>query len=261
MHMLSQFSRNELLLGAESSAILAGKTVAIFGIGGVGSFVAEALARGGVGRFVLVDDDKVCLTNINRQSIALHSTIGRPKVEVMRERILDINPRADVVARQCFFGKDTIDSFDYQSFSYMVDCIDTVSSKIMLAEKSFALGVPLISSMGTGNKLDPLRFEIADITKTAICPLARVIRKELKKRRIPHLMVLYSREEPIAPLAEGNDGCATGCVCPPGSARTCASRRQIPGSVSFVPPAAGIMIAGYVIKRLLGLPEKKGRKP
>lgn len=251
--MLSEFSRNELLLGANSTAILADKTVAIFGVGGVGSFAAEALARGGIGHFVIVDDDKVCLTNINRQAIALHSTIGRAKAEVMRERILDINPNAEVVTHQCFFGKDNADQFEYSSFSYMVDCIDTVSSKLILAEKANAFGVPLISSMGTGNKLDPLRLEFADIRKTSVCPLARVMRRELKKRGIRKLLVLYSREDPITPEGNGKEGCAAGCVCPPGSARTCADRRQIPGSVSFVPPAAGIMIAGRVIRDLLGL--------
>ena len=251
--MLSEFSRSELILGAESTRVLAGMTVAVFGVGGVGSYAAESLARGGIGHFVIVDDDKVCLTNINRQAIAFHSTIGRAKVEVMRERILDINPKADVAIHQCFYGKDNADQFEYPSFSYMVDCIDTVSSKIILAEKAHAFGVPLISSMGTGNKLDPLRLEFADIRDTSVCPLARVMRRELKKRGIERLLVLYSREEPIVPKDNGSGGCATGCVCPPGSARTCAKRRQIPGSVSFVPPAAGIMIAGRVIKDILGL--------
>jgi tRNA A37 threonylcarbamoyladenosine dehydratase len=251
--MLSEFSRSELILGVESTKVLAEKTAAIFGVGGVGSYAAEALARGGVGHFVIVDDDTVCLTNINRQAIALHSTIGRAKVEVMRERILDINPNADVAIRQCFYGTDNADQFDYPSFSYMVDCIDTVSAKILLAEKAKAFGVPLISSMGTGNKLDPLRLEFADISDTSVCPLARVMRRELKKRGIERLLVLYSREDPISPHDSENGGCASGCVCPPGSARNCAKRRQIPGSVSFVPPAAGIMIAGRVIKDLLGL--------
>ncbi len=250
--MQTQYSRSELLLGAESTAILAEKTVAVFGIGGVGSFVVEALARAGVGRFVIVDDDTVCLTNINRQAIALHSTIGMPKVAVARARIFDINPTAEVDARQCFFGKETADGFDFAGYSYVVDCIDTVSSKILLAEKAFTCGFPLLSSMGTGNKLDPLKFEFADIYETSVCPLARVMRHELRKRKIPSLKVLYSREEPRAPLA--GPSCAEGCVCPPGSARSCAGRRQIPGSVSFVPPAAGIMIAGRVVKDLLGIP-------
>jgi tRNA A37 threonylcarbamoyladenosine dehydratase len=241
-----------LLLGPESTAVLAGKTVAVFGIGGVGSFVVEALARAGIGRFVIVDDDSVCLTNINRQAIALHSTIGMPKVEAARARILDINPAAAVDARHCFFGKDTADGFDYRAFSYMVDCIDTVSSKIILAERAVANGIPLLSSMGTGNKLDPLKFEFADIYETSVCPLARVLRHELRKRGIPSLKVLYSREEPLAPAA--GPTCAESCVCPPGSAKSCVGRRQIPGSVSFVPPAAGIMIAGRVVKDLLGLP-------
>lgn len=241
-----------MILGTDSTATLAAKTVAVFGIGGVGSYAVEALARAGIGRFVIVDDDTVCLTNINRQAIALHSTIGRPKVDVARERILDINPAASVDARRCFYGKDTVDSFDYRSFSYMIDCIDTVSSKILLAEKAHEHGVPLISSMGTGNKLDPLRFEFADIADTSVCPLARVMRRELRKRGIPRLTVLYSREEPLSPIS-GESACATGCICPPGSARSCATRRQVPGSVSFVPPAAGIMLAGRVVKDLLGL--------
>ena len=241
--MLNQFSRNELLLGTESTLLLAKKTVAVFGIGGVGSFAVEGLARSGIGHLVLVDNDTVCLTNINRQLIATHKTIGRPKVEVMKERILEINPAAEVTALQCFYGPENADEFEYSSFDYVLDCIDTVSSKLVLIEKAKAFGVPIVSSMGTGNKLDPARFEFADITETSICPLARVMRRELKKRGILSLKVLFSRELPLCPL--DNEESATKTQC--------ATRRQVPGSVSFVPPVAGLMLSGRVIKDLLGI--------
>jgi tRNA threonylcarbamoyladenosine dehydratase len=249
--MLTQFSRSELLLGTESTSILSGKTVAVFGIGGVGSYVVEGLVRGGVGHFVLVDDDRVCLTNINRQLIATRSTIGSPKVSVMRDRILDINPEATVETHQCFYGADTASRFEVSPWSYIVDCVDTVSAKLLLIEEAKRHNVPIISCMGAGNKLDPTRFELADISKTSVCPLARVMRRELRSRGISGVKVLYSREIPIQPVASAENSCRAHCVCPPGTVRKCADRRQVPGSVSFVPSVAGLIIAGEVIKDLL----------
>ncbi len=251
--MLTQFSRSELLLGADSTAKLGCARVAIFGVGGVGSFVAEGLARSGIGHFVLVDDDKVCLTNINRQLIATHSTIGRPKVEVMRERILDINPGAIVEIHQCFYGAETAASVVFSSCTYIIDCIDTVSAKLLLVETAREKNIPIICCLGAGNKLDPTRFEIADIYDTSVCPLARVMRRELKKRSIPALKVLYSREEPIKISEGAESSCKAGCVCPPGTTRKCSSRRAVPGSVPFVPSVAGLIIAGEVVRDLLGI--------
>jgi tRNA A37 threonylcarbamoyladenosine dehydratase len=248
---LNQFSRSEFLLGPESTDILAQKKVAIFGIGGVGSYAVEALSRAGVGFLLLVDDDRVCLTNLNRQLIALRSTIGKYKVEVMRDRILDINPHAQVEIRQCFYGAETAASFDLSGYSYVIDCVDTVSAKLLLIEEAGRHGVPVISCMGAGNKLDPTRFEIADIYGTSVCPLARVMRHELKKRGVASLKVLYSREKPIEPKASEENSCASGCVCPPGTVRKCSNRRQVPGSVPFVPSVAGLILAGEVIKDLL----------
>lgn len=237
-----RFSRNELLLGPEALTRLSKARVAIFGLGGVGSWVAEALARAGVGMFVLVDHDRVCLSNINRQAVALESTLGRPKVEVMAERIRDINPEARVEARMEFYGPASAEALLPPGLSYVVDAIDTVDSKLDLVCRALGLGIPVISSMGAGNKLDPSRLEIADIHKTSVCPLARVMRQELKARGIKHLKVVYSREEPIElpealPSPEG--------------------RRRIPGSVAFVPPVAGFLMAAEVVKDLIaGLPPK-----
>ena len=249
--MLNEFSRTELLLGKEAMQTLAHARVAIFGIGGVGSFAAEAIARAGVGAIDVFDDDKVCLTNINRQLIALHSTIGRQKVDVMRERILDINPRCIVTTHACFYSAETADSIDLSVYDSIIDAIDTVSCKLVLIERATAAGVPIISCMGAGNKLDPARLEVADIYKTSVCPLARVMRKELKSRNIPHLKVVYSREQAIKPAEDIATSCKTGCVCPPGTKRNCTARRQVPGSVSFVPPVAGYILAGEVVKALI----------
>ena len=188
--MLNEFSRTQLLLGKDAMENLQAATVAVFGIGGVGTFAAEALARCGVGGLVLVDDDKVCLTNINRQLIATHKTVGKKKVEVMKERILDINPRCRVETRECFYGAETAADFDMASYDYIIDAIDTVSSKLLLIQQAAAAGVPVISCMGAGNKLDPTRLEISDIYKTSVCPLARVMRKELKARGIKSLKVV-----------------------------------------------------------------------
>lgn len=249
--MLNEFSRAELLLGKEAMQTLAGARVAVFGIGGVGSFAAEALARAGIGSIDVFDDDKVCLTNINRQLIALHSTIGKQKVEVMRERILDINPRCAVTAHACFYSAETAGSVDLTCYDYIIDAIDTVSCKLLLIERANAAGVRIISCMGAGNKLDPTRLEVADLYKTSVCPLARVMRKELKARGIPKLKVVYSREEAIKPADDLSISCKTGCVCPPGTKRKCTVRRQVPGSVSFVPPVAGYILAGEVVKDII----------
>ncbi len=249
--MLNEFSRTELLLGREAMQKLAAARVAVFGIGGVGSFAAEALARTGVGALDVFDDDRICLTNINRQLLATHKTIGRKKVEAMRERILDINPRCSVTAHECFYGAENADDFDLSLYDYIIDAIDTVSSKLMLIERACKLNVPVVSCMGAGNKLDPTRLEVADIYKTSVCPLARVMRHELKKRGIPALTVVYSREEAIKPMEVEGLSCKVNCVCPPGTKRKCSARRQVPGSVSYVPPVAGFILASEVVKDLI----------
>jgi tRNA A37 threonylcarbamoyladenosine dehydratase len=247
--MLDAFSRTELILGAAAMEKLSAATVAVFGIGGVGSYAAEALARSGVGSLVLVDDDCVCLTNINRQIIALRSTIGKPKVLAMKERILDINPAARVEALQVVYNAGSAERILRPEFSYVVDAIDTVSSKIDLIMRSTEMGIPIISAMGAGNKLDPTRLELADIYDTSVCPLARVMRQELKKRGLKALNVVYSRETPIK-VAETENPCRSDCVCPKKD-RTCAGRRSVPGSIAFVPPAAGLVIASKVVRDLI----------
>lgn len=249
--MLNQFSRTELLIGKEGIKKLQKAKVAIFGIGGVGSFVVEGLVRAGVGNFVLVDDDKICLTNLNRQIIATRKTIGKYKVDVMKERILEINPNANVETYQEFYMSNSENKILDKTIDYVVDSIDTVTAKIELVMNCNELGIPIISSMGTGNKLDPSRFEITDIYKTSICPLAKVMRKELRKREIKKLKVIYSKEEPIKPDETLESSCKTNCICPPGTKRKCAERNQVPGSISFVPSVAGLMIAGEVIKDII----------
>lgn len=249
--MPSEFSRTKLLLGEEAMRNLKNASVAVFGIGGVGSYTVEALARSGVGRLILVDDDKVCLTNINRQLIALRSTVGRYKVEAAKERILDINPKAEVEIHQAFFSAETVGEFDFSGYSYVVDAIDTVTAKLLLIEKAKAAGTSVISCMGAGNKLDPTQLEVADISKTSVCPLARVMRSELRKRGIEHLKVVYSREKPLTPIENETDSCKYHCICPPGTKRKCTIRRQVPGSVAFVPSVAGLILAGEVIRDLV----------
>ncbi|WP_326906763.1 tRNA threonylcarbamoyladenosine dehydratase [Sedimentibacter sp. MB31-C6] len=249
--MQNEFSRTQLLLGEEAMKKLKESTVAIFGIGGVGSYVTEALVRSGIGKFVLFDDDKVCLTNINRQLIATRKTIGRKKVEVMAERILDINPNAEVITNACFYMPENADDYDLTKYDYIVDAIDTVTAKIELIMRSKTNNIPIISSMGAGNKLNPTQLEVADIYKTSVCPLARVMRQELKKRGIKKLKVVYSKEQPLKPNDNMNPSCKTNCVCPPGTTRKCTDKRAIPGSVSFVPSVAGLIIASEVIKDLV----------
>lgn len=248
---MNQFSRSELLLGIEGIDKLKDSFVAVFGVGGVGSFTVEALARTGVGNIAIFDDDKICITNINRQLIATRKTIGKHKVEIMRDRILEINPKANVEIHQTFYGKDNADQFDLSKYTYIVDAIDTVSSKLTLIQKAKEANIPIISCMGAGNKLDPTRFEVTDIYKTSICPLARTMRSELRKRGIDSLKVVYSREPALKPIENEVDNCKNRCVCPPGTERNCTARRQIPGSVSFVPSVAGLIIAGEVVKDIV----------
>ena len=248
--MLNQFSRTELLIGKEGIDKLKKSKVAIFGIGGVGSFVVEGLVRSGIENFVLVDDDKVCLTNLNRQLIATRKTVGKFKVDVAKERILEINPNAKVETYQEFFMPESSGILD-ETVDYIVDCIDTVTAKIELVMRANQMNIPIISCMGTGNKLDPTRFEVTDIYKTSICPLAKVMRKELRARGIKKLKVLYSKEEPIKPDETLECSCKNGCICPPGTKRKCTARNQVPGSIAFVPSVAGLIISGEVVKDLI----------
>ncbi len=249
--MLNQFSRTQLLIGEEGIKKLAQSRVAVFGIGGVGAYVVEALIRSGLGTIDIIDDDKVCLTNINRQLYATRKTIGKYKIDVAKERILEINPDAIVNTYQTFYTPKTADSFDFSHYDYVVDAIDTVVGKLSLIEKAKEYNVPIICAMGAGNKMDPTKFEVADISETSVCPLARVIRVELRKRKISGVKVVYSKEPPIAPKEDMSISCRAHCVCPPGT-RKCTVKHQIPGSNSFVPPVVGLIIAGEVIKDLIG---------
>ena len=224
---MNQFSRTELLIGKEGIEKLANSRVAIFGIGGVGGYTVEALARSGVGEFDLIDDDRICLTNINRQILATRSTVGKYKVDVAMERILDINPRAQVHVYKTFYMPDTADQFDFSAYDYVVDAIDTVTGKLQLVEQAYRTGTKIISSMGAGNKMDASAFQVADISKTSVCPLAKVMRRELKKRGIKKLKVVYSTEPPIEPKETEELSCKNHCVCPSGTARKCTVRRHI----------------------------------
>lgn len=248
--MLNQFSRTELLIGKEAMEKLHKAKVAIFGIGGVGSFVVEGLVRAGVENFILVDDDKVCLTNLNRQIIATRKTVGKYKVDVAKERILEINPNAKIETIQEFFMPGSKEILD-KTVDYIVDCVDTVTAKIELVVRANKLNISIISCMGTGNKLDPTKFEVTDIYKTTICPLAKVMRKELRARGVKNLKVVYSKEEPIKLDDNLECSCKNGCICPPGTKRKCTARNQVPGSISFVPSVAGLIIAGEVIKDII----------
>lgn len=233
--MNDRFTRTEMLIGERALAKLKNSRVMVFGVGGVGGYVCEALARAGIGGITLVDNDTVSESNINRQIIALTSTVGQLKTDVMKKRILDINPDADVITHNIFVLPENIDEFDFKGYDYIVDAIDTVSGKLAIIEKAYSSGVPVISSMGTGNKFDPTKFEITDINKTSVCPLARVMRYELRNRGVKKLKVLYSKEEPIKP-----DNKAVGTT-----------GKAVPGSISFVPSAAGLIIGGEVIKDLI----------
>lgn len=233
--MQDQYSRTQLLLGAEAMEKLHNSRVAVFGIGGVGGYTVEALARSGVGALDLIDDDKVCLTNLNRQIIATRKTVGKFKVDVAEERVHDIDPDIKVTTYKTFFGPETQDSFDFSQFDYVVDAIDTVTGKLALVQNAHDAGTPIISCMGTGNKLDASMFEVADIAKTSMCPLARVMRRELSKRGIRHLKVVYSKEEALTPTGWEAEAAALG-------------KRQIPGSSAFVPGTAGLILAGEVVR-------------
>ena len=237
--MLTQFSRTELLLGKEAMDKLKNSRVAVFGIGGVGGYVCEALVRSGIGAFDLIDDDKVCLTNLNRQIIATRKTVGKYKVDVMKERMLEINPDVNVRIHKCFFLPENADEFPFDEYDYVVDAVDTVTAKIELVMKSQAMNVPIISSMGAGNKLDASAFKVDDIYKTQMCPLAKVMRRELKKRHVKKLKVVYSEEKPTRPIEDMAISCRNHCICPPGAEHKCTERRDIPGSVAFVPSVAG----------------------
>ncbi len=246
--MSEQFSRTERILGQEALAALAKKKVALFGLGGVGGYVAEALVRSGIGSFDLVDNDKVVLSNLNRQIIASHKTVGRDKADVMKERILDINPAAQVRTYKCFYLPETAGDFDFSCYDYVVDAVDTVTAKIDIVMRAQEAGVPVISCMGTGNKLNPAMLEVADIYETSVCPLAKVMRHELKKRGVKKLKVVYSREVPLRPKeTEGKEEESRQET----SEKTERERRSIPGSIIFVPAAAGLLMASEVVKDLL----------
>lgn len=237
--MQNQFARTEILLGREAIEKLQQARVAVFGVGGVGGYVVEALARSGVGAFDLIDNDTVCETNLNRQIIATWDSIGKAKVDVMKERILSINPDAVVNVRNCFFLPENAKEFDFSQYSYVVDAVDTVTAKIALVMEAQAAGVPIMSSMGAGNKLNPTAFEVADIYKTSVCPLAKVMRRELKKRGVKKLKVVYSKEIAMTPAESEEENTS--------------SRRAIPGSTAFVPSVAGLIIASEVVKDLTGI--------
>lgn len=244
--MEEQFIRTQMLLGSEAMNRLRNSRVAIFGIGGVGGYAAEALARSGIGAFDLIDMDTVSISNINRQIIAAMSTVGRYKTEVMRDRILDINPQADVVVHNCFYLPENEQEFNFNQYDYIVDAVDTVTAKISIICKAKKLQIPVISSMGAGNKMDAAAFRAGDISNTSVCPLARVMRRELKKRGIDSLKVVYSKEKPMKPMEEFmEESSDTGML---------SNRRSTPGSVSFVPPVAGLFLAGEVVKDIIGYP-------
>ena len=250
--MLNQFSRTQLIFGNDNMQRLKNARVAVFGIGGVGGYTVEALARSGVGTLDLIDDDKVCLTNINRQILATRKTVGKYKVDVAKERVLEINPDAIVNTYKTFYMPDTKDSFHFKDYDYIVDAIDTVTGKIQLVLQAQEAGTPIISSMGAGNKINRAQFEVTDIYKTSVCPLAKVMRRELKKRGVKKLKVVYSQEKPIRPVEDMAISCRNHCICPPGTVRKCTQRRDIPGSNAFVPSTVGLIIAGEVIKDILG---------
>lgn len=248
--MLTQFSRTELIFGKEAMEILEHSRVAVFGIGGVGGYTVEALVRSGIGTIDLIDDDKICLTNLNRQIFATRRTVGQYKVDAAEERIHDISPQTVVNKHKCFYLPDTAAQFDFSQYDYVIDAIDTVTGKLEIIERANRTGVPIISSMGAGNKVDATALRVADIYETKVCPLAKVMRHELRRRGIQKLKVVYSEEPPIRPVQDMEISCRYHCICPPGTARKCTERRDIPGSNAFVPSAAGLIIAGEVIRDL-----------
>ena len=251
--MLNQFSRTQLLYGEASMQKIASCRIAVFGIGGVGGYVVEALARSGIGALDLIDDDRVCLTNINRQILATRKTVGRYKVDTAEERVREIHPDCKVRTYKTFYLPSTQDQFNFSVYDYVVDAIDTVTGKLAIVENAKKAGVPVISSMGAGNKVNPAAFEVADIYETSVCPLAKVMRRECRKRGIDSLKVVYSKEKPIRPLEDMSISCRKHCICPPGTARKCTERRDIPGSTAFVPSVAGLIIAGEIINDLTAM--------
>ena len=248
--LLDQYSRTQLLLGEGAMDKLRRSRVAVFGIGGVGGYTVEALARSGVGALDLIDDDRVCLTNLNRQLFATRDTVGRHKVDAAAARIAQIDLHCEVRTYKTFYLPETESLFDFTQYDYIVDAIDTVSGKIALVLNAQAAGTPIISAMGAGNKLEASLFEVADIYETSVCPLARVMRRELRKRGVERLKVVYSKEKPTRPLEDMSISCRAHCICPPGAERKCIDRRDIPGSVAFVPSVVGLIIAGEVVKDL-----------
>ena len=251
---MNQYARTHLLLGEEGLEKLNHARVAVFGIGGVGAYCCEALIRTGVMAIDLFDDDRVCLTNLNRQLIALRSTIGRHKVDVMADRLHDINPDVQIAAHKMFYLPENADEIDLSQYDYVVDAVDTVTAKLELITRCTALRVPIISAMGAGNKLDPGKLQVSDIYKTNTCPLARVVRTECRKRGIRRLKVVFSTEEPIRPKEDMAISCRNHCICPPGTARKCTDRRDIPGSVAYVPSVMGMMMAAEIVKDLIKKP-------
>ena len=251
--MLDQFSRTQLLIGREGIDRLSRARVAVFGIGGVGGYVCEALVRSGVGAFDLIDDDRVCLTNLNRQILATRKTVGKYKAEVMAERMREINPNVDITIHKCFFLPENADDFPFNEYSYVVDAVDTVTAKLEIIVRAKAEGVPVISAMGAGNKLDAGRLKVADIYETSVCPLARVMRYELRKRKVKSLKVVFSDEKPTRPIEDMSISCRTHCICPPDAKHKCTERRDIPGSTAFVPAVAGLLIAGEVVRDIAGV--------
>ncbi|MBO4896698.1 MAG: tRNA threonylcarbamoyladenosine dehydratase [Clostridia bacterium] len=249
--MLNQYSRTELILGKDAMQKLWVSRVAVFGIGGVGGFTVEALALSGIGAIDIIDDDKICLTNINRQIYATRKTVGKYKVDVAAERIAEINPGIKISTYKTFYTPETAAEFDFSLYDYVVDAIDTVTGKIALVQNAADTKTPIISCMGAGNKLDPTKFEVADIYKTSVCPLAKVMRYECRKRGIKKLKCVYSKESPLTPIESDDNSCKHHCICPPDTKRTCTVRNQVPGSNAFVPSVAGLIIAGEVIKDLI----------
>jgi tRNA A37 threonylcarbamoyladenosine dehydratase len=245
--LINQFSRSEFVFGKHGIEKIFSANIALFGIGGVGGHCAEALVRGGISKISIFDDDKICVTNINRQLVAAHSTIGKFKADVLKERLLDINPSAEITPQKIFYSPENANEIDLSQFDYVIDAIDTVTAKTELVVRAKAANVKIISSMGAANKTDITAFEVADIFSTSVCPLAKVMRKELRTRGITSLKVVYSKQTPIVPKEDTTSSCRTNCVCPPGTVRKCTVRRQIPGSNSFVPPAVGLIIAGEVL--------------
>lgn len=256
--MLNQFSRTELLFGNAAMNKLGNSRVAIFGIGGVGGYAAEALVRSGVGTLDLIDDDRVCLTNLNRQIFATRKTVGKYKIDAAEERLHEICPQTIINKHKCFYLPSTAELFDFTEYDYVIDAIDTVTGKLEIIMRAKEAGTPVISCMGAGNKVDPTALRVSDIYKTSVCPLARVMRKELRKRGVKNLKVVYSEEAPIKPFEDMSISCRNHCICPPDAQRKCTDRRDIPGSNAFVPSAAGLIIAGEVVKDLISFdPENR----